>query len=563
MGRVLGGVLLIGLMFLGLASWPSAFLDRGATGSVRVSVFPLALTLFDPFVWICVRNSLVVAGLVAVGSLVVGVGLAMVGTSQRFRGRSLLWALALVPVAAGPLLVAPGIGFFLGGSQHWNWLAARSILGFSLDELVRWTALGWVGLATGAPIVALATSATLRKLEPAWTEAAKSAGASPVLIWREILWPILRPDVARACAAVFTLTFVEPAGPLILGLNRTLAFAILEAATRFEQPTRAAALALLAVAFAALGRTLILWWGGPTYASPELLSCPMVEQAGLRRAWFSRLILFGWAVFAVGPLALLVLKSFQILQASTSGLWTGFLRLWFEDSELHAWIANSATTAGLAVLIDLVILRLLLGPRPDSSDRALKFASWFFQAFPPLALGVGAYSTPWLLEALADSIGGRAGDWTRGLALELNPARSPGFLLILVIAAGKLPILVKVANLARAQVRSSLVDASKLMGISDHQASLAGQGGWIGLVPGRALILVFALATTNLAPALLMSPFSERRPIAPAILLSIVREGSIDSRIAAAIAVVLAWKLTAFVLASRSRVGMLGDWFRG
>jgi ABC-type Fe3+ transport system permease subunit len=558
-GRIPGACLLFGLLFLGLAAWPSAFLDRGATGAVRVSVFPLALTLFDPFIWSCARNSLLIAGMVSVGSLVIGVVLGFVAATSRFRGRSLLWVLAIIPAAAGPLLLAPGVALALGGTRASEWLSARSFWTYSFDELVRWMALVWIGLATGAPIVALVVTSSLKAMESAWIEAARASEASRIPIVREILWPILRPEVARASAAVFTLSLVEPAGPLILGLNRTLAHAILDSAIRLDQPTRAASLAILAILIAAIGRTLIGWWGGPLIVRSDFTASPIVERAGFRRGWICRLILAGWVTFAVGPLGLLVFKAVQVLEAAGSGLWKDVL----EDPELHHWIANSATTASLALLVDLVILRTLLGRRMGLSDHGLKMTSRFLKAIPPLALGVGAYATPWLLEALGDTLGGVSGVWIRSLALELNPARSPGYLLILVVAAGKLPMLVKIAEMARSKVRTSLVDASKLMGVPDAQANLAGQGNWLGFVPGRAAILVLALASLNLPPALLMSPFSERRTVAPAILLSILHEGLTDPRIALAIVGVLVWKLGAFALASSCRAGSLGEWYRG
>ena len=45
----------------------AAALDRGPDGAIRSSIFPAALTLLDPFVGACVRNSLLMASAVAVG----------------------------------------------------------------------------------------------------------------------------------------------------------------------------------------------------------------------------------------------------------------------------------------------------------------------------------------------------------------------------------------------------------------------------------------------------------------------------------------------------------------
>src|SRR4051794_7186334 len=66
----------------------AAVLDRGPTGAVRISVFPMALALWDPFVWDCLWNSVAVASVVALGSLAIGVGLARVVARWRFWGRT-------------------------------------------------------------------------------------------------------------------------------------------------------------------------------------------------------------------------------------------------------------------------------------------------------------------------------------------------------------------------------------------------------------------------------------------------------------------------------------------
>ena len=140
------------------------------------------------------------ASATAGGSLVLGVGLGWIVGRWRFWGRSPLWGLALVPLAAGPLLVAPGISLVLGGQRGWDWLAARSILGVSAESSVRWAALVGIGLASGSPLVALATLAGLRRVDPSWTEAARAVGASRRRAWRDVVWPILRPEAARASA---------------------------------------------------------------------------------------------------------------------------------------------------------------------------------------------------------------------------------------------------------------------------------------------------------------------------------------------------------------------------
>ncbi len=381
-GRLLGALLLIALPLPALALWPAAVIDRGPDGSARLSWFPLAIAAFDPFVWTCAGNSVAVASAVAVGSLFLGVSLALIVGRRRFWGRTLFWALAMAPLAAGPLLVAPGVSSILGGERGWDWLAARSFLECSAEGLVRWSALVWVGLASGVPLVALATSAALRRVEPAWTEAARAIGASRWRIWSEIIWPILRPYSARATALVFTLTLVEPAGPLILGLRRTLAVQLIGAATRLDQPTRAATLALLSIAIAAVARVSMGWWGRSPQGRHMVTEVLKPRSTNFRKTSSQVAVLIAWTLFALGPAFVWIVSVIGIGRAASQSSWSELARGWLGDPAFQTWTANSATTAVLAIALDLVILtnlgheaaaglRARHDSRPTSSRRCL------------------------------------------------------------------------------------------------------------------------------------------------------------------------------------------------
>ena len=304
-GRAAGVVALVVLAVPALGLVPAAFLDRGPGGEVRLSSLPIALAMLDPFVWQCARNSSAVAGVVALGSAAVGVGLGVILGRRRFWGRPLLAALALAPLAAGVLLIAPGVAQLVGGADSLDWLAARSLLGWSCEDLARWAGLAWVGLACGVPLVILATTSALARVEAAWADAARAHGASGWRIWLDLTWPVIRPDVARTAAAVFALTLVEPVGPTALGLRRTLAAQMLEAARTLDDPTRAATLALISVAIACLGRALILRAAGPPCLVAGHGHGPMGPSppSGRWGSLGSVAILSAWAAFALGPAA--------------------------------------------------------------------------------------------------------------------------------------------------------------------------------------------------------------------------------------------------------------------
>jgi iron(III) transport system permease protein len=563
LGRIAGFGSLLALALLMLVPGLSALLDRGPDGSVRLSAFPVALAIFDPFVRECARNSTVVAVLVAGGSLILGVGLGHAARSRRSWGRAPLVLLAKLPMAAGPLLIAPGVLLVMGGPGAWEWLSARTLLGFSAEELARWSALVWVGLAWGVPMVGLATESALRRVEPAWLEAARAVGASPFRAWRDVVWPVLRPEAARGAATVFTLSLVEPAGPMVLGLRRTLAIQILGEASRLDQPTRAATLALMAIAIALLARAAILRWGGPTVLGPGPGPSFPPDPAGRGRGMASLLILAAWSGFAAGPVAALLWRLTDSVRGATAGQWSNLLVGWLAEPGVGDWAVNALMVGWIAVGFDFLVLPSITGRGSMAWNGLARLIVGGFEAIPPMALAVGAMALPWLIGAAADRAGGSIGLGLRTLARELSPARSPGFLLIAAIAAGRLPTLTRAADLARDQSRPVLADAALLMGASRHRARRAAQNRWLGVVPFRPVILSLALASTALAPALLLAPGSERRTLPPAVLGWLLESETLGPRWLGPIVALLLVNGVGFALASRGRSGPLGDWFRG
>ena len=548
-GRLLGYGLLVMLLVPTLAWWPSAFLDRGPEGAIRVSAFPMALVVFDPFVWTCVGNSAAVALATVLGSVGFGVGLGLLGGRGTSRGGGAFWALMLTPMAASPLLMAPAIASAIGGDGGWDWLAARSLFGVTAESPARWLGLIWTGLAVGVPIVAIAMRSATRRIDPAWLEAARALGASRSVAWRDAAWPILRPEVARAAAVVFSFSLIEPAGPMILGLRRTLAVQIVEAALRLEQPTRAATLALLAVASAMVGRSLIGSWGGTSYARADHPYANSMTQTSVRRAFVSTLAFVLWCTSTVGPLGFWLGRVLRAGRAGSPGPWSSWIADRALDPSFRAWGMNSAISAGLSLTVGLILLRALSG----SSGRFLRLSSRVFEALPPLAIGVGAMTVPWLILAMADASGAPVGGWLRSIALELSPGRSPGFLLILALAGLQWPILAGVAEAARGQIRPARVAAARIMGESDRRAVRSGGSGWLGVGPMAPALVAFAMASTSLAPALVLTPTSERRTFAPGLLGLLTDPEGVDPRAMGPIAFVLGLNVMAVAAASRGR----------
>lgn len=504
---------LVLLMAPVLALVPAMVVDRGWDGTARVSAFPAALVILDPLVWRCVRNSAAVALVVTVGSLVVGTGLGMILGRRRFWGRGSLGLLAVVPVAVSPIWVAPGVVAWIGGESGWTWLAARSFLGQPGDDWARWVALVWVGLAGTTPLVILATLEGLRRVNPAWADAARVVGAGRRRVWLDVTWPTLRPGLGRVGGAIFAWILIEPAGPTILGLRRTLVVELTDAAFRSDEANRAATLAAIAVVIAVATRSLFARWGG---ASSGVLSTrfdsSVAPRAGFRLGGFAVAVLAGWGFFALGPVISLGRRLGAAAMGGHPPGW-GMVRLILDQattSEVQGWAINSGLSASLAIGLDLALLALLM-----SGTRGV---SRCLAAVPPLAMAVGALAIPALLATWADATARPdLAAILRVLRTELSPGRSPGLLLVLVLAATRLPGLVQTWAATDHPTQREQADAALLAGASTRRASQLARGGH-GLPTLRPTLIAWTWASTDLAAAWVLTTLDERRTFAPAAL---------------------------------------------
>lgn len=558
-GRVAGFALWLILLAPVLALVPAAFVDQGPGGQIRPTVFPFALAVLDPFVRLASLNSLLAAVTVTFGSLVLGVGLARVVTGWRFWGRGPLAALALAPVVVSPLFTAFGLRMLFGD---------RVIADGPTGPGLGWICWVWAEMTSGVGLVALTTASVLERVQPAWIDAARQTGASRFRIWWELIWPPVRPYALRAAGAVFTLTLIEPGAPLVLGLRRTLAFQLVETATGPDPMPRAAVLALEAAGLAMAGRVLLNWWGGRPSALPPGPSIARSEPSPWPRATAVILFLTMTAVLAWLPVGVLFVSAFSSASGTTSARrhfsLTAFLHRLNEPDARHL-ILNAVALGVAVVAIDMAAARSL-NVRTGRKRSVASLAAWP-EAFPPLAIGVGALAIGWLLGLAADSLrlSEQPGFLAAGFATLRNcfdPYRTPGTLLLLAVAAASQSPLMLVSQHAGRGNRDRLSDVAISLGASERQAHRAGLAGWFG-VPPAVFLMTLALAATNLTPALILAPTPENRPVSPGILTLADQLGEARSLAAALATGVIALNLGVFGFAAKSRSEPLGDWFHG
>lgn len=564
LGRVVGWGLLIVLLVPVVALVPAMVVDRSWDGRARVSAFPAALVVLDPLVWRCVRNSVLVALAVTIGGLGVGTGLGVLLGRRRFWGRWSLGTLVLLPLAVSPIWVAPGVVQWIGGESSWDWLAARSFLGQPGDDWARWLALVWVGLAGSTPLVILAVRAGLDRVDPLWADAARVVGAGRRRVWFDVTWPTLRPELARAAGTIFTLTLVEPAGPMILGLRRTLAVELADAACRFAEPNRAATLGAIAIGITCLAWSLCARWAGPSFDPPEGRSDPTpAPRAGTRLGALAVVVLLAWVAITLGPV---VTCGRSLVEAGRGGHpWSwATLGLVVDASlppEVQSWAINAAITSSLAVG-GAVVLWIVGAGGPGGGWNAAGWVARRLAAVPPLAIGVGALAVPSLVATGADATHWAAlADALRAIRTELSPGRSPGWLLILVLAATRWPALVRATPSAVDPTPASPIDAALLAGASPRAARRLARSP-SGGISVRAVLAAGTWASTDLGAAWVLTLLSERRTLAPAAL-HLMRTGlePLDPRLLGLFVVLTGVRLVGLLLVvGRDRSGRGGRW---
>jgi ABC-type Fe3+ transport system permease subunit len=432
----------------------------------------------------------------------------------------------------------------------------------------------WSTLPGSVAVVMLASVAAVERLEPAWEDAALLAGAGRFRAWRRLAWPVVRPAAARAAALVFALALLEPGAPLILGLRRTLAFQIVEAALRPDPFPRVAVWCVLAGLIAVAGRSLLLGWGGPA-----ILAEPAAAQAGRpggappRRASVipavvCTIALGSWVMVCGMP----ILGLFHLFRgvgpavaaAPSFGVGAGTVPEWLRRilEPPMPRLALNSLLLGLEAAAGILAVAWLVQPGPGLRPARRAGAGAFARSLgsiarlPPLLQGVGILALPWLAGLAAESLHAVPG-CARGaaalghLAIELRPDRNPWLLLVcsvgLTLGLGLVRTWEGSAGSDPRAIRARF-EAALLAGVSRSRARGVGKPWRLTRGFGR-FVLAAGLAATSLTPALLFTPWGDGRTAAPAILA--LADGPDDARLqAAALAIgVLAVQLAAWVTA--------------
>ena len=309
-------------------------------------------------------------------TLLAGLPAAYVFARYRFRGKTLLRALATVPFVLPTVVVAAAFGVLLGPNGVIN-AALQSLFGLAEPPLRLQGTLSLVLLAHvfyNLTVVLRIVGGLWSHLDPSLEEAAAVLGASRARVWREVTLPLLLPAIGAAALLVFLFTWTAFGTVLILGEPRfaTIEVEIYRQALEVFNLPVAAVLSLLQIAASVALTVVYTRLQARTAVSLNLRPESAVERRPARLG--QRLVVVG-VVLAMLVLLLAPLLALTVRSLTVAGRWSfEWYRLLGENRGNSYFFVppagamrNSLLVAGattiLALAIGLPAAYLLLSPR--------------------------------------------------------------------------------------------------------------------------------------------------------------------------------------------------------
>ena len=296
----LGRVLLLGLDPAGLRGGPA--------GTPGLALRVLGFTFYQ-------------ASLSTLLTLVLGLPAAFLFARFAFRGKAVLRGVTAIPFMLPTVVVAASFNALLGGRGWLNVLLVdRLELEYAPLNLVG--TLGAILVAHvfyNTTIVIRLVGTALERVDPHLEQAARSLGAAPLRVLRDVLLPTIRPALLASSLLVFIFDFTSFGVILLLGGTRsaTLEVEIYRQALQLSNLPLAAQLSFLQLActllFSVFYSRLISRPG-----SPSAGRVPQPSPARAPRTWGGRQFQAGMAcllaAFFVLPLLSLPLRSVTRLE---------------------------------------------------------------------------------------------------------------------------------------------------------------------------------------------------------------------------------------------------------
>jgi iron(III) transport system permease protein len=515
---LLAGLLLILSLLL---LYPIGLTLRGAfyENPVEFSGFTLrnlARVFENPMLVEGLFNSLRIAVLTTLCSIVIALPLAILSARYTFPGKTVFNALVLVPMILPPFVGGIGFKMILGTEG-----ALNTLLGTSFDFIGQAQLAGVVLVQSLAlyPIIYLNASAALANLDPALDESAENLGAG---FWKRltaITLPLIRPGIFAGATIVFIWSFTELGTPLVFEYRTVTPVQIFDGLKEVERSAEPYALTLVMLAVAIscylLGKKV---FGGQSYA--------MFAKAS-RAAGEARLT--GWAGWvAAGAFGLVaafaLLPHIGVILTALSGTGQWYQSVLPREFTLHNFqqaltsdlaagaINMSLLLASCAVAVDLV-LGILIGyilVRTNIKGRMLLDALAMLPLAVPglvMAFGFVALSLRWPFGQ---------GNPLEGLSI-VGSDPNPIPFLIAAYAIRRLPYIVRAVVAGLEQTSGQLEEAAMNLGATRVTAVRRIIVPLIAANLIAGALLAFSFAMLEVSDSLILAQQEQHFPITKAI----------------------------------------------
>jgi iron(III) transport system permease protein len=356
----------------------------------------------DADFWDSFRNSLVIAGAMALIAVPLGGILAFLVVRTDLPGRNWIEPLLLIPVFVSPMVLAFGYVVAAGPVGFYSvWV--NSIIG-----VVPWNVYSLTGIAiiaglTHVPHVYLYSSSALKSLGSDVEEAARMAGSSPFQVAKDVSLPMVMPSLLFSGVLVFFLGFELFGLPLVLGDpegHLVLATYLFKLTNKLGTPSyhlmAAVAVCIVAVTFPLVMLQRYLLRNAAKYVTVK-------GKAGRQRPlplgqwrWVAAVILFLWLFLTVFvPLSGIALRAFVTNWGEGVNLLEVFtldhFKEVFNQPTLVRGIWNTVlvgVVGGGVAVVCYCAIALATHRRPDGWSRFLDYLVLVPRAVPGLLAGL-------------------------------------------------------------------------------------------------------------------------------------------------------------------------------
>jgi iron(III) transport system permease protein len=546
-------------------AWTPFYFDQTlgfrVVGSSRFPYFRLEPKA--PYIWECLRNSLLLGALTTFLTTLLCLPLAYWFTRLRFPGRNGLAALLLVSLILPPFVGAIGLQRFLdrfGTLNLWlmslgwmdpaapaDWLGGGGSVGVVIMQVLHLY-----------PILYLNLAAAWANVDPTLEDAARNLGAGEGRIFRTITFPLLLPGYFAGASLVFVWAFTDLGTPLVFNLNAVIPVQIFD---QVSDPSRTNAVAYALVVVTLLVTAALFYaarWvvGRHSYITGGKGAVAVVPRATGRG---QTLLIYGTVL---GLTFLAVLPNIGVVLTAVAERWlltplpesytTAYLREVWSNRVSALSIRNSIYYSAWSTGLDLVLgvtLAWLIARRPSFLTNVLDGLAMLPLALPGLVLAFG-YLTCYSRWDL--------GAWTP----YLDPTRNPALLLIVAYTVRRLPYLTRSALAGLQQIAPVLEEAAENLGASRWRVMRTVTLPLIAANVVAGVVLTFSFAVLEVSDSLMLAREEKYFPITRAIVGLLMRPDSGDN-LASALSVFAMALLGVSLLAASLALGRkLGELFR-